>query len=58
VTPLLVGVPDPELALWIWDEVVDGLLQAACIRRPELLSDPRFIEEIVLLLHRYLIRGP
>lgn len=52
----MVGVPDPELALWIWDEVLDGLARSACAKRPELLSDPRFADELTVLLQRYLIR--
>ena len=53
----LVGVPDPALALWIWDEVLDALCLAACAKRPELLSSPLFAAELTTLLERYLVRS-
>jgi AcrR family transcriptional regulator len=55
--PLMVGVPDPEIAFFVWDAVMDGVVRAVCSRRPELARDPRLAEEVTVLLERFLIRS-
>lgn len=57
VMPLMVGVPDPAIAFFLWGAVMDGVVRAGC-SKPELLNDPRFADEIVVLLERFLIRRP
>jgi AcrR family transcriptional regulator len=56
VKPQMRGVPDPDLALWMWNKVLDGLVRAACAERPELLVDARFASEMCVLLDRFLLR--
>jgi AcrR family transcriptional regulator len=51
------GVPDPELALFVWDAVMDGVVRAVVCVRPDLLDDPRLADEVGVLLERYLVRG-
>lgn len=56
ITGLFVGVPYPDLAYFLWDGVMDGVIHAACAKEPKLLTDPRFAEGISVLLERYLVR--
>ena len=56
ITGLFVGVPYPDIAYFLWDGVMDGVTRAACAKEPKLLTDPRFEEEIAVLLERYLLR--
>jgi len=56
VKPQMRGVPDRELAFWMWNKVLDGLVRAACAERPELLVDRRFADEVCVLLERFLVR--
>jgi AcrR family transcriptional regulator len=53
---LMKGVPDRELALWMVDTVAYAAVHRAAVERPEDLSSPRFAEELVTLLLRYLQR--
>jgi len=56
VNPQMKGVPDTELAFWMWNKVLDGLVRAACDERPNLLVDPLFVREVSVLLERFLVR--
>ena len=54
----MVGVPDPELAMFVWGAVIDGVVRAACAQAPHLLASPELARELAVLLERYLIRSP
>jgi hypothetical protein len=49
-----IGVTDLDLASFIAVSCVEAMTHAAVLRRPELLSDPRFVDEVAALVIRYL----
>jgi AcrR family transcriptional regulator len=51
-----VGLPDPELALWMVATVANAVIHRAVIERPEDLSNGSIRDELVALLVRYLKR--
>lgn len=57
VAPNLVKVPDPDMAAFIVRTVVHAIVHDAAAQRPELLNNPTFAEEVVVLLERYLDRS-
>jgi AcrR family transcriptional regulator len=52
-----VGLPDPELALWMIATVANAVIHRAVIERPEDLSNGSIRDELVALLVRYLKRS-
>lgn len=48
------GVDDLDMAAFIAVSSVEALTHAAILRRPELLSEPRFVFEVAALVVRYL----
>ncbi|MET0405301.1 MAG: helix-turn-helix domain-containing protein [Cystobacter sp.] len=50
------GIPDLELAEFVARTAASAVLHEAAISRPELLENPLFVEELVTLLERYLVR--
>jgi len=49
-----VGVEDLDLASFLAVSCVEAMTHAAVLRRPELLSEPRFVDEVAALVVRYL----
>lgn len=56
VQPFVRNVPDVALAAFIARVSVHAIIHEATATRPELLDDPRLVDETVLLLERYLRR--
>jgi AcrR family transcriptional regulator len=56
VEPMFENVPDPELAAYVARVAVHAVIHEAASARPALLADDRLIDELVLLLDRYLRR--
>jgi hypothetical protein len=52
---LLTRMPDPELAAFVARTAVHAVIHEAASERPELLDDPRLVEELVALLDGYLV---
>jgi AcrR family transcriptional regulator len=52
-----VGVDDLDMAAFLAVSCVEAMTHVAVLRRPKLLSDPRFIDEVTALVVRY-IEGP
>jgi AcrR family transcriptional regulator len=53
-----IDVPDLDLAAWVAVTSVEALTHAAVLRRPALLDDERFRDEVAALVVRYLRGGP
>ena len=49
-----VGVADLDLAAFIAVTCVESMTHVAVLRRPELLDDPRFVDEVAGMVARYL----
>ena len=49
-----IGVEDLELASFMAVSCVEAMTHVAVLRRPELLSDPRFVDEVAAMVVRYL----
>ena len=49
-----VGAADLDMASILAVSCVEAMTHAAVLRRPELLSDPRFVDEVAALVVRYL----
>ncbi|MBX3261746.1 MAG: TetR family transcriptional regulator [Labilithrix sp.] len=49
-----IGVDDLDLASFLAVSCVEAMTHAAVLRRPELLSEPRFVDEVAALVVRYL----
>jgi AcrR family transcriptional regulator len=49
-----IGIEDLDLASFLAVSCVEAMTHAAVLRRPELLSDPRFVDEVAALVYRYL----
>jgi AcrR family transcriptional regulator len=49
-----IGVEDLDMAAFLAVSSVEALTHVAVLRRPELLSDPKFIDEVAALVVRYL----
>ena len=49
-----VGVEDLDMASFLAVSCVEAMTHVAVLRRPELLSEPRFINEVAALVVRYL----
>lgn len=49
-----VGVEDLDLAAFLAVSCVEAMTHGAVLRRPELLSEPRFVDEVAALVVRYL----
>jgi AcrR family transcriptional regulator len=47
---------DRELSLWIAQTTIHAVVHLACSERPDALNEPRFVDELSLLLARYLKR--
>lgn len=56
VQPFVRNVPDFTLATFIARVSVHAIIHEATATRPELLDDPRLVEEVVFLIDRYLRR--
>ncbi|NUP13568.1 MAG: TetR/AcrR family transcriptional regulator [Polyangiaceae bacterium] len=54
--PFFKNVPDADLALFFARVTTHAIIHEAASERPDLLDHPRFVEEIVTLLDRYLRR--
>jgi hypothetical protein len=52
-----VGVEDLDMAAFLAVSCVEAMTHVAVLRRPELLSDPCFVDEITAMVARYL-EGP
>jgi hypothetical protein len=52
-----IGVADLDMAAFVAVSCVEAMTHAAVLRRPEFISDPRFVEEVTDLVVRY-IAGP
>jgi AcrR family transcriptional regulator len=52
-----VGLPDPDLALWMIATVANAVIHRGVIERPEDLSNGSIRDELVALLVRYLKRS-
>lgn len=48
------GVDDLDMAAFVAVTCVEAMTHAAVLRRPELLSEPRFVDEVAALVVRYL----
>lgn len=53
-----IDVADLELAAFLATTTVEAMTHVAVLRRPELLADPRFVDEVATLVLRYLGAGP
>lgn len=53
-----IDVADLELAALLATTTVEAMTHVAVLRRPELLADPRFVDEVATLVLRYLGAGP
>ncbi len=49
-----IGVDDLDMASFLAVSCVEAMTHAAVLRRPELLSEPRFVDEVAALVVRYL----
>ncbi|MDF2693929.1 MAG: Transcriptional regulator, TetR family, partial [Labilithrix sp.] len=49
-----IAVDDLDMAAFLAVSSVEALTHVAVLRRPELLSDPRFVDEVAALVVRYL----
>lgn len=49
-----IGVEDLDMAAFLAVSSVEAMTHVAVLRRPELLSDPQFVEEVAALVVRYL----
>lgn len=49
-----VGVEDLDMASFLAVSCVEAMTHVAVLRRPEVLSDPRFVDEVAALVVRYL----
>jgi AcrR family transcriptional regulator len=49
-----IAVADLDLAAFLAVSSVEAMTHAAVLRRPDLLSDPRFVDEVAALVVRYL----
>jgi AcrR family transcriptional regulator len=56
VEPLFENVPDADIAAFVARVAVHAVIHEAASERPALLGDDRLVDEIVLLLDRYLRR--
>jgi AcrR family transcriptional regulator len=48
------GIEDLELAAFLAVSCVEAMTHVAVLRRPELLSEPRFVDEVAAMVVRYL----
>lgn len=55
--PLMVNIPDPELAINLVGITTTSIINQITISSPDLLNEERFITEVVTLLERYLVRS-
>jgi AcrR family transcriptional regulator len=53
-----IGVEDLEMAAFMAVACVESMTHVAVLRRPELLSDPRFEDEVAAMVVRYLEGDP
>jgi len=51
-------VKNLELATWVCVTTVEALTHMAVLRRPHLVDDDAFVEEVATLVVRYLRGGP
>ena len=49
---------DPERLAWIALHAVEGIIEAAVWQQPELLEDEAFLDEVVVLVDRFLAPDP
>jgi AcrR family transcriptional regulator len=49
-----IGVDDLDMAAFLAVSSVEAMTHVAVLRRPELLSDPKFVDEVAALVVRYL----
>ena len=52
-----IAIDDLEIASFICVASVEALTHAAVLRRPALLDNPRFVEEVAAMITRYLTTG-
>ncbi len=48
------GVEDLDMAAFLAVGAVEAMTHVAVLRRPEMLSDPRFVDELANMVVRYL----
>ncbi len=53
-----IGVDDLDMAAFLAVSCVEAMTHAAVLRRPELLSEPRFVDEVAAVVVRYLEGDP
>lgn len=56
IRPLVRNVPDLDLATFVLRAAGHAIVHEAVYERPELLKNPKLVEEFVLLMQRYLQR--
>jgi AcrR family transcriptional regulator len=55
--PYPIQVPDLEIALFLFRVVIHAAVHEAASERPDLLTNPLFAEELIILIERYLARN-